>query len=304
MATNSYGIVQKKWLTAFILSLFLGVFGIDRFYLGKAGTGLLKLLTLGGFGLWALIDFILIASKSMRGVEWVNEGKNDKRTAWIIFAIAIALGIIVNAANKPSDNQNSTGTITQETNTASIAIDQEEQSPAPEFAEPKTYEGNGDDIIDIGSLTDPRIVTFECSACSGNTSAKTNGAESLLVNEIGPYKGRHLINLQEGSLTTEVTITADAPWKLTITDLNEAKQLSSASASGSGDEVIYVSGSTTKATITNEGESNFAVHVYPESGGFSDLPVNTIGSYRGTVPLDAPAYVQITSNGTWSLTTK
>jgi|GEM_PF-1580790 TM2 domain-containing membrane protein YozV len=94
MATNKYGVVQKKWLTAFLLSLFLGVFGIDRFYLGKSGSGLIKLLTLGGLGLWALIDFIMIASKSIPGVEWVDEGKDDKKIAWIIFAIVLVVGII------------------------------------------------------------------------------------------------------------------------------------------------------------------------------------------------------------------
>lgn len=102
MATNKFSFVQKKWLTAFILSLLLGVVGADRFYLGKSGTAVLKLLTFGGLGIWALIDFIMIATKSMHGVEWVQEGKDDKRTAWIIFAIVIVLSIIVSStsANK------------------------------------------------------------------------------------------------------------------------------------------------------------------------------------------------------------
>jgi len=51
----------KQWLVALLLSLFLGGLGIDRFYLGYGGLGVLKLLTLGGIGIWALVDFILIA---------------------------------------------------------------------------------------------------------------------------------------------------------------------------------------------------------------------------------------------------
>jgi TM2 domain-containing membrane protein YozV len=50
----------KKRLPALLLCLFLGVLGIHRFYVGKVGTGILWLLTLGLFGIGTLIDFIMI----------------------------------------------------------------------------------------------------------------------------------------------------------------------------------------------------------------------------------------------------
>ncbi|MFQ5733160.1 MAG: TM2 domain-containing protein [Planctomycetaceae bacterium] len=52
---------KKQWLTALLLSLFLGGIGVDRFYLGYTGLGVAKLITVGGCGLWALYDLIMIA---------------------------------------------------------------------------------------------------------------------------------------------------------------------------------------------------------------------------------------------------
>ena len=56
----------KDWTITLILSVLVGQFGVDRFYTGYVGLGILKLLTAGGCGIWWLIDVILIATGKYR----------------------------------------------------------------------------------------------------------------------------------------------------------------------------------------------------------------------------------------------
>ena len=63
------GFCMKSKTTAILLSLFLGVLGVDRFYLGYTMLGILKLITVGGFGLWALIDLVRIITGSLKDAE-------------------------------------------------------------------------------------------------------------------------------------------------------------------------------------------------------------------------------------------
>lgn len=57
---------EKEWLVTILLSVFLGTLGIHRFYVGKIGTGILQLITLGGCGVWTLIDIIMIATGNFK----------------------------------------------------------------------------------------------------------------------------------------------------------------------------------------------------------------------------------------------
>ena len=57
---------MKSKTTAIILSVLLGQLGVDRFYLGYVGLGVVKLITCGGFGIWWLIDLIMIITGGFR----------------------------------------------------------------------------------------------------------------------------------------------------------------------------------------------------------------------------------------------
>ena len=58
---STENVSEKSFVATLILCLLLGGFGVHRFYVGKVGTGVLMLLTLGGLGIWALLDLIRIA---------------------------------------------------------------------------------------------------------------------------------------------------------------------------------------------------------------------------------------------------
>ena len=57
---------RRNYFIALVLSITVGEFGIDRFYMGKVGTGILKLITVGGLGIWWIIDIVLIATGEMK----------------------------------------------------------------------------------------------------------------------------------------------------------------------------------------------------------------------------------------------
>jgi TM2 domain-containing membrane protein YozV len=55
------------------MSIIFGALGVDRFIMGHIGLGILKLITLGGCGIWWLVDVVLIAIKhEFKDIEWVE----------------------------------------------------------------------------------------------------------------------------------------------------------------------------------------------------------------------------------------
>ena len=70
---------RKSHTTAIILSVLLGGLGIDRFYLGYTGLGILKLLTAGCFGILYIIEIVNIATKRLQPEDGLGYEEDFQR---------------------------------------------------------------------------------------------------------------------------------------------------------------------------------------------------------------------------------
>lgn len=92
---------QRHFLILFFFSFMWGTFGVDRFYMGLIGTGILKLITFGGFGLWVLTDLIVVMTGTFRDKEGrlalqVDEYKKFAGRVILWFSVILGIVILVN----------------------------------------------------------------------------------------------------------------------------------------------------------------------------------------------------------------
>lgn len=84
---------EKNYVLTVVLSFILGMFGGDRFYLGKTSTAVVKLVTIGGCGLWWLADLLITlfgGQRDVLGYRLAGYARNHK-TVWRVFGISLAV---------------------------------------------------------------------------------------------------------------------------------------------------------------------------------------------------------------------
>lgn len=99
-------ISSKSYATLWLLSLFLGAFGADRFYLGKTKTALAKLLTLGGLGFWWLFDigWTVAGKQSDNSGTLVTPTKTEQIATGILSFVLVTAFLVTNGESTESDS--------------------------------------------------------------------------------------------------------------------------------------------------------------------------------------------------------
>ncbi|WP_152594796.1 TM2 domain-containing protein [Microbacterium profundi] len=323
----------KSFLVTWLLSLLVGIFGVDRFYLGKVGTGLLKLFTFGGLGIWYLVDLILILAGAMRDKAGHRLDGYDKTKliAWIVTGALVLVGGISGAVNGASGEASGGGTsragvVDGLEKTADVAEELVDGAPEDAAAEatpaveepaesaswanstwgefaPIQQSGAGDTIIDLPAGATGGVVVATHNGSSNFAvsvlDANNGSTGELLVNTIGAYSGTTAWGISALGDAVKLQVTADGDWTFDIRPMGSAPALA---AEGVGDAVFVYDGDAASLTAAHTGSSNFVV-MQENSDVFNlGLLVNEIGTYSGTVPLSSgPSVVTIRADGNWSL---
>lgn len=130
---------EKSYTVTWILSFLLGMFGADRFYLGKIGTGILKLVTLGGVAVWWLVDLIITLSRNATDKHGrkVRGSGREPLISWIVVGALVAIGLVINLFGGGSTTDDAAP---RDTETATQLSAEEDSSTPAEDEEPAAEE--------------------------------------------------------------------------------------------------------------------------------------------------------------------
>ena len=316
---------QKSFLVTWLLALLLGTFGADRFYLGKIGTAVAKLLTLGGLGVWSLIDLILV----LAGVTTDKNGQRlagydaKKKVAWIVTAVFIVLGgiggVVIGVATAATIATIPQSVIDQIDEDAGVPAaeptDAAEEPAAGGTDEPAgdaaDLDGSYDDVV---AWADDKYGVFEVTSQSGDGDSVidlpagaaagliranytgTGNFSILAMNEDNKPTADQLVNSSGGYRgITAYGLLEDpngAPVSLKVMatgpwtiEVGPISYAPGPPSGGTGDDVYLYAGPPVTVGLTHDGSANFVVTEYTEDTMGMSLLVNEIGSYRGSVPI-------------------
>lgn len=182
---------HKSFVVTWLLSLFLGVFGIDRFYLGKVGTGILKLITFGGIGIWALVDLIIILAGGMRDKRGLAlRGYAERKViAWIVTSALIVLSAVTGgntatqagelAPEVPATAPTSEASAAPVTKPAEAATKVAEE-PAPAADTAKTWTK----VASLDGKADAASSTFELTGAEARMTYNFKGTGDMVLGSI------------------------------------------------------------------------------------------------------------------------
>ncbi|GAB3030958.1 hypothetical protein GCM10027052_04190 [Parafrigoribacterium mesophilum] len=207
------------------------------------------------------------------------------------------------SATQPSETPAATSESPKPTPTEASPTE-EAAPPAPVVPADKVYQGSGDSVVAVELPDGADQVSVATISHTGAHNFAVWSLDSnmeqhdLMVNQIGTYQGTVLFNLQSSN-TTSLQVTATGPWTITLRSIKSLRTFEGAAATGTGDDVLIYLGKPGAATISHDGQHNFAVWSY---GDRSDLVVNEIGAYNGTVRWGTgPSVVAVSADGNWSI---
>ena len=91
--------VKSKVVLVILACIGLSFFGIDRMYAGQIGLGILKLVTLGGLGIWYFVDFLIVIinalSKSKSGIFGITKWSDSLNTAFYVALVLVIIKVII-----------------------------------------------------------------------------------------------------------------------------------------------------------------------------------------------------------------
>ena len=318
---------QKSFVATWLLAWLLGTFGADRFYLGKIGTAVAKLLTFGGFGIWVLIDLILVLlgkTTDKRGRPLAGY-EQRKVVAWIVTGILVVVGGIG-------------GAVVAATTAASVAafsqlgqeLDDTAATPAEDATaakptdmaawadekygtfEPISQSGTGDSVVTLPAdavaalvrVTHEGTSNFQVLALDAQNKRTMSGMRLITI---GAYSGivaygLHGLDVEEPAASLQIT--ADGAWTVDVGPISYATELPTA---GFGDDVFLYNGDATNLALGYDGTAGFDVIEYNNieysNGAFSmGILVNQAGPYAGTVPVTAgPSVFTVSAVGPWTI---